>query len=805
MATFQRIHRISQLLLTSASLLSAGSAFAQSAQPADGAAVEQGDEIVVTAQKRAEKLSSVPMAITAATGEQLVQQGVTSPSDLVKIAPSFTYQQSSYGTPVYAIRGVGFYDTSITGSPTVSIYLDEAPLPYSVMTKGISMDLAQVEVMKGPQGTLFGQNATGGAINYKAARPTDDLSAGFNVDYGRFNALNVEAYLSGPIAPGVRARIAGRHERMDEWQVAYAPNDASLGVPAGRKLGKRDFTAGRFTLEIEPSDRVLLTASANGWIDKSDTQAQRFRQFSPQSPQFSTIPIANPALSYNDAAYAALGPLTAIPRGDSRLAGWDVGDFGRDDWFYQLSLRGEFSLSDAAKVTSITSYSKYRERSASDPDGTAHQDLLNIEDGSIQSFYQELRASGEGNGFKWMIGGNYAHDKSAETQVNKIISSNAGAPTPDLSVYFPLAQTFITNRQDVKTWAIFGSFDYELTDRLTVQASARYTDQNRDFAGCNGDTGDGLTAGLVNGLFGVAGGSGFPALAGHCVTMASDVPPFTIPAIVNKQLNEDSFSWRASLNYKPNADMLVYGSVSRGYKAGSFSTVPATFAFQFDPAQQEELTSYELGFKTSFLDRKAQLSTAAFYYDYRNKQVLGGIVVFPFGYLPKLVNIPKSRALGIEADLVLRPIDGLKLRLGGVYLDTKVKANPAQGTTADLFGVPTSFIGEAFTNTPSWQGVADVEYTFDAGNLRPFVGGSIRAQSSSYAVFGRNAEARIDGYAVVDLRAGVEDADGRWRIQVYGRNVFDKYYLVNAARYLDAVTETAGMPGTYGVSVSFKY
>src|SRR5690606_21739340 len=175
-------------------------------------------EIIVTAQKRNERLIDVPMSITAASGDQLSKQGISDTAALTKLVPGFTYQQSNYGTPIFTIRGVGYIDYSVTAGPTVTAYIDQVPLPYSVMTRGATLDLERVEVLKGPQGTLFGQNSTGGAVNYIAAKPTDELRAGVDLGYGSYNEVIAGAFVSGPLTDTLRARLAVRSEYMDGWQ-----------------------------------------------------------------------------------------------------------------------------------------------------------------------------------------------------------------------------------------------------------------------------------------------------------------------------------------------------------------------------------------------------------------------------------------------------------------------------------------------------------------------------------------------------------------------------------------------------------
>ena len=175
-------------------------------------------EIVVTAQKRAERLNDVPMSVSAATGEQLKQLGVNSPAALEKVVPGFVFTQSAYAAPVYTIRGIGSYDEAIAISPAVGVYVDQVPLPFSRMTPGASFDLARVEVLKGPQGTLFGENSTGGAVNYIPNRPTDQFAAGGELTYGRFNEADADAFVSGPIGNTFRARLAVRTEQRGDWQ-----------------------------------------------------------------------------------------------------------------------------------------------------------------------------------------------------------------------------------------------------------------------------------------------------------------------------------------------------------------------------------------------------------------------------------------------------------------------------------------------------------------------------------------------------------------------------------------------------------
>lgn len=163
---------------------------------------------------------------TAVSGDTLKAKQVSSFDDIAKLVPSLSYSNTQNGTPVYTLRGVGFYDTSLASYPTVSVYLDEVPLSFPVLTRHSAFDLERIEVLKGPQGTLFGQNATGGAINYIAAKPTRTPTGGLDVGFGRFNTLTAEGYVSGPLSETLSVRVAGRAEIGDGWQTSVSrPGD----------------------------------------------------------------------------------------------------------------------------------------------------------------------------------------------------------------------------------------------------------------------------------------------------------------------------------------------------------------------------------------------------------------------------------------------------------------------------------------------------------------------------------------------------------------------------------------------------
>lgn len=749
---------------------------------------EIGD-IVVTAQKREERLSDVPISITAASGDELARRGVRGPGDLERVVPGFTFTESSYGAPIYNLRGIGFYVEAIGASPTVSVYLDQVPLPYSRMTQGASLDLERVEVLKGPQGTLFGQNSTGGAVNYIAAKPTKNLAAGIEGSFGRFNQTDFGGFVSGPVNDTVRMRLAARHEGRDAWQKNYVPT----GTNQNKKNGSRDFSTARLLVDWVPTDRFDLELNLNGWKDRSDSQAKQKIAYAPVvaggfpgSPEYPNLQ----------------AQLQAYPNAPDRASAAGFGpssSYRRDDNFYQLSLRANYQIADAVELTSISSFSRLDVSTPTDNDGTIYPNPDILLKGSIKSYSQELRLSGnalDGGKARWVIGGNYEYDISQDQQFLNVYGSDTGIPTGTR-----FSTLTLINNQKVHTAAIFGNLEYEIVDGLTLQGAARYTDRRNSFAGCLADSG--LPGGIGTAfaeLSALLSGSSTTVAPGACVTLGPDNKPLPI---VNLDLNEDNVSYRVGVSWKPDPTLMLYANMTKGFKGGAFSTLPAIRPQQLDPVAQESVLAYEAGFKTSLARRRLMLDGAVFYYDYGHKQLTGYIDTgFPFGTLPALVSIPKSRVLGAELSAMARPIRNLTLNIGATYVASKVRSS---FVTATPFGGTADIRGQRFPNTPRWQITADTEYeTPISSRLNAFVGGGLTYHSSTVAAFAGGPLFDIDAYTLLDARIGFQEPDKHWRVELWARNLTNKFYWTSVQHIEDTVTRLAGMPATYGVTARWR-
>ena len=771
-------HNIIMTYPMTAIVLIAASAVTTTASAQLPTAEQAGDpfvegDIIVTAQKRSESANKVAMSITAVSGDALVQRGIVDTSQLVKVVSGFNFTQTGYATPVYSIRGIGFQENSLAASPAVSVYVDEIPLPFPAETMGVGIDLERVEVLKGPQGTLYGQNSTGGAVNYIAAKPTNEFTTGISGTYGRFNELNAQAYVSGPIAETLKARIAGQIVRSNDWQKSYTRSDT---------LGGQDKLIGRLLLEWTPTPRLKITANLNGWRDHSESQAAQVIGI---AQQIATTPLAPELENY---------PLAP---GNARAADWDPGiSLRRKNSFYNLALRTDYELTDQLTLTALSAYQRYKRNQPIDTDGTALQNFYVGATGRIETFFQELRVGGLlGSSGHWLLGANYERDVIDDANLIRFAQSSS-----NVVLGLPLTESLNQTYQRAKTYAAYVSADYEIAPGLTLEGGLRYTKVSRYFSGTACDGGNGEGAAIINMLSGLFTGTPGNVMPGGCGTMRAD--DFSI-GIITDTLNEDNISWRTGAKWQATPDVLLYANLSRGYKSGSFPTLSATISTQFAPVTQESVLAYEVGSKLSLIDRTLQLNLAAFYYDYRNKQIRGKLPDIVFGNLEALVNIPKSHIKGFEVSAAWRPVSGLTITPSVTHVASRIDGNFFNYTP---FGVRQRVSGEAFPYTPKWSGNADVEYRWDISErLSAYLGGNANYQGKTNGGFGKIPQIDIRSYTLLDVRAGIEGRDGRWRLGLYGQNVTNAYYWTSTNHLVDTVMRFAGMPTTYGVSFSIKH
>lgn len=774
---------------------------ATASEAADATADTGGvQDIVVTAQRRSENINDVGVTIQAFSGDTLRSVGVTDASGLAQVTPAFSFARSSANTPIYTIRGIGFQTPNLSSTSPVGIYVDEVAYAYPYMSNGPSFDVERVEVLKGPQGTLYGRNTTGGLVNYITAKPTSEFSTGGTIEIGNFDTFNAEGYVSLPLTSTMGLRLSGRWETSGEgWQRSVSrPDD---------RLGKKDRLGARAILAWEPADALRITLTGSYWEDKSDTIAVQAVAFTPDSPPFVVPGVEASVRTDWKAGQADWGPTYAGKppyRADSR--------------FFGLSGRLDYELSDAVTFTSLTGYNDVKRFDMNDVDGTPFEVSEYLSDGRIKSFSQELRLTGSTSALDWIMGAYYSRDNIRDDQVgyyrdSSILNTLAfvGQQIPQ-TVYTrdQIANGFNNFRnlssQRSRSLSGFANADYRLSDQFKVSAGVRYTDDSLRFRGCSADFNNNTAPVWNTGVAAVvAARTGRPFASpgvqpNQCLTYRADFSGRD--PIYIRSLDEDNFAGRFALNFEPNRDILLYASVSRGYKSGAFPVVAANVETQLDPAKQEQVTAYEVGVKASLLDRAIQANLSGYYYDYRDKQLFGEIQDPIFSSLTRIINVDKSRVWGGEADITIRPTTPLLLKVGASYTNTRV----LDFNGFDRLGQPQDFAGSAFPFTPKWQFNGLVTYDLPLANDNALqIGANVSHQGSTPGALGEDPDFDIAAYTIVNANLTLKLRDDRFRIGVFGRNLFNENYYTASDVLTDTVIRVPGMVRTYGVSLSVRY
>ena len=803
------------LLLTGGAVLITSPLHAQDVGQNAAQDVEQNQnvavgDIVVTANKRSQNLSKVGMSVSAVSGEDLEKQRIATIADLANITPGLTFAPSPTAVPIYTLRGVGFYETSLAAYPDVALYVDQVPLALPVMSSLTAFDLERVEVLKGPQGTLFGNNATGGAINFVVAKPTDTFHAGFETSYSRFNTFEAQAFMTGPITNTLSARVAVKAVRGDGWQRSYTRDDTN---------GALNNIAGRVLLDWRPSDRFKLLLNLNAWHDQNDTVAPQHIGVRPQ------FDIPNPPFGIATYPFAP---------NNARAADWSPGLPFADTKFKQATLNASYDLG-AVTLASLTGLSKTNFLNGTEADGTALYAGDIVRDiGLIKSFTQELRlANDSASRFRWVVGANYERTTVDEFILDRLKESTT-APL------FNFSKLVYSSNQKMRNIAGFGNVEFDVTDQITLKAGARRTKAKRSTDAFIGDSpayplleedrlANGVFPNTLTATFGglytaIYGGLVPPVQPNQSIILDNRVNPDGTPVNPATYLTtgnfidsfvENSTSWSVGTDFKPNDTLLIYANISRGFKSGSYPTLAGSIYSVYEAVKQEELTDYEIGFKAQVLDRRVSLSGAAFYYDYRDKQLVGAFVDPIFGQLTRLINVPKSIIKGAELNIDARPVDGVTLSGSISYLDAKVKQyEGVVGTAVDpntglFLTVTDSFKGVRLPFSPKIQYNFHVDYEFPINaSLRGLVGMGVSGQSKSIGILTKSAVDEdvlsINSRAIVNANLGIQNVEQGWALSAYGKNIFNKYYWTNAFQSFDNLVRYSARPVEYGISLKYR-
>ncbi len=780
----------------------------------------QLEEVVVTAQKRAQSANDVGITINAFTGDQLRDFGVLTAEDIAMLTPGLTVNETAAtGVPLYTIRGVGFQDYSTAASSTVGIYFDEVAMPYTVMTRGLVFDTERVEVLKGPQGDLYGRNTTAGQINFISNKPTREFGAGVTASYGSYSTFDLEGFVTGgnDLAQG---RLAFKTIQSSEgWQKSATRDD---------ELGEKDATALRGIVNFDLSDTVRFMLSAHYVKDESENKANTAYGGTP----FGLGEFTNPYRPLNEYLLPSGSNFGETPpwysTGDNEVADWTNSYTSpitgktfdirpqRDNELTGFAARLEWDIGSMT-LTSVTGYNEFEREEANDWDGGFYNDSSNINTTDLEVFSQELRLSGDTGPINWVAGLYYAKDEMDESydyfMSDSVFGFGAAPWGVDLFAATPILQLDTRYSQETESIAAFGHVEWQFTDAWRLTVGARYTEEDRDWAGCTFVAEDGSLGNFLNANFGSS------LSPGDCGTINDDpASPDYIFAVIGTprvndafQVYEDSIStdrWmgKVGLDYAINDDILMYGMVSVGFKSGGFNGANSNTTQQLVPYDEEKLTSYEVGMKATLLEGRMQLNAATFFYDYEDKQEQDTAVTF-VGNISGLTNVPESEITGAEIDLKWQPLTGLNVSLGVAWLDTEVTKWNAVDPDQSSWPVTVrrDVSGIELAQAPEWSyaGLVSYEWPLANGLVMEVAGDVSFTDDTSGGVSPENA---TEDYTLFNARLGVGSADGQWRALLWTRNLTDEdYYPAAYTGGNGPFVRSYGMPRTYGVTLNYNF
>lgn len=666
------------------------------------------EEITVTAQKRDQNVQDIGISITALTSEQLRQFGYTSTADIIAQTPSMKMLSFSPSLTIFNIRGVSQNDFADHYEPPVAVFVDEAYVSAQGAVNSQMFDMERVEVLRGPQGTLFGRNATGGAIQYVSRLPSRELSGYTKLTLGSFNQRNFEGALSGPLSSTVAARLA----------VGYMSNDGWLENRIGRDINENDDLAARLMLQYEPTDStsVLIKVHASRNDDKSGGYSHQ-----------ALVPNADGLGEEVPSNVDVYGTCTGCDFMGYRNPGsnaWDqahdrIGYLERDIAGVSAKITSKLGI---GTLTSISDYLNLSKRFGSDSDASPN-DLLTFDTVQhLDQYSQELRLSGDTERLRWVAGLYLLYIDTSGRQEAAIGTALFDPPYAGMDDY----------RLQTRSGALFGQVEYDISDQLTVLAGARYTNDTKEMDIAVADT---------------AGAS------------------LIFNAALYPDIAEQTFenvSAKLELDWRLADDTMLYASINRGTKAGSFSA-PIFLPFRVAdlPHDEEVLTAYEVGLKSTVFDGRARLNAAAFHYDYRDYQA------FFLSNLSQRIDNRDATIDGLEIELAASPVDGLDLSLGIAYLDGVVEniTLPA-GRVAD----------REMPMAPEWGLNGLIRYRWNA------FGGTVAVQadatySSTFNFYVLNPPATQEpSYTVANARVSYASDDRPWEIALSVKNLFDGEY-----------------------------
>ena len=757
-----------------------GAAQAQTAAPPPSGT--QVEEITVTAERRTENIQNVPVSVQAISSHELQALGIKQTEDIGQITPNVTIAnpEGSGNQPLITIRGIGLNDFDSNNAGPNGIYIDDVYISAPSAQAFSIFDLSQVQVLKGPQGTLYGRNTSGGALVFTSNKPTDQFTSDFHLEYGNYNTIYLVGAVGGPITSNLDGRIAVVYNHSDGYMWNELNNTPASGT---------NNEAIRLSLLYKPTDNLRVSfISTTGYERNLPTEYGHIGTFVPGTQN-------TPSPTVCSVAQAFAGDCVDLYGYGTPKSFWS-GEWSRTEDLQVLNeidmLRADYTIGHIT-LTSISSYQYNWKFFPENSDGSPNQ-VLAVDYGVRSTTWtQEFRAAQNEKNYNWVLGAYYLHEHLRQNQPLYLFYygdnfGGFGIPAGPGAFDGIAQRSFDNSRQVTDSAAVYGQGDYNF-HRLTLTVGGRFTYERKTFDY------DGSTQFQDAGI--------------------GNYGPLQDIILANEAQSAANFTWRAALAYHFTDDVMGYASAATGFKSGDFngsflSNIEQQALLQLQPVKPEYVTSYEIGAKTAFFDHRLVFDAALFYNDYRDEQIFASVpqlinsAVGPIEETTQiLANAHKAHTEGLEIDATARPFRGLTIELQPAWLQAKI----------DHAGLPeftgsTPLDGKQLANAPHFTFVATAEYHAPLPNGDNI---SFRWNSDyrSHEFFDSTNDPYIqqNAYWQHNLNIDYQSHKG-WSAGVYIRNLTNTEYALTSTDLTSPfglLTPVLGKPRTFGMELNYHY
>jgi iron complex outermembrane recepter protein len=727
-------------------------------------------EVIVTAEKRAERLQDVPIAVTALDSDALTESRITRPDELVQLVAGLQANGGiNAAQPIYAIRGVSMNDYSLNQEGPVATYYDEVYKGNPAILGVSFYDLERVEVLRGPQGTLYGKNATGGAVNMITRAPDFTTEGYVTGTLGNYDRREAQGAFQTALSDRVAVRVAFTIERAAGWFKNFYPGEPNMSET-------RDWGA-RASLVFKASDDLSFTLRMST-SQEDPIQSGVYSQPGPLGVGAGVYdifhgldPVSNPNSDY----FRPPGLCQRCTQSNNAVR--------LENRTYSIANTTKYTISDTLALTAITSYDVGYLFYEEDGDGSPLSVINDNFYDQDHQFAQDIRLATTGNGrFNGLLGIYYFDERISNINGLPLftdVDANADGVVNylDCEAASPVACNFQNRFHQHKTSeAVYTDDSYKITDQLTLRGGLRFTHD------------DAKLSGFLSQEYGTDG-----------VLIANLIPGSTtdLSATTGRSFTTNNVSPKVGLDYKTSGGELLYATYSRGYRGGSFNGQAYFLPEELSTTKSETVNAYEVGVKSTLLDRRLELNGAAFHYDYRNQQFID---VDPLTGAQPLVNLPLSRIYGAELELAARPIRTLKITGGVAYLHSQVEEGTLGGQ---------SIVGNSIVNAPKYSTTLAIDWDVvrgDWGGVSARVDGNY--VSKQFFDLENRPTAAQGGYGLVNARVGWKSASDKVDVDLWIRNIADKFYATDKIDLLSGfgyIYNRVGDPRTFGVTASMNF